>query len=279
MLKYIKYFFRLIKENFCFNNITDKNIKINFSENNDFRVLTFNIRRDSLSDGQNNWIYRRDAIIDMIQEYHPDIICFQEIMPHMAKFLISKLGEFYDNYGIEIFTNHKLDKSNFLFGEGLMTLWRKDLFTFQDKTIIKLFDKRIINLRRFVDITLINKQNDEIIHVINTHFCHLSKQAQNKSFHKLYSYVNNLNSIFYACGDYNTDKTYRDTDISLMMNKFSYNYKHNPSDGTINLFSENRYGAVIDYIFSNNQLIDFEIITKNFGNIFLSDHYAVLNTY
>lgn len=279
MKKNIQYFFRLIKELFCFRKI-DNSITFDFSQKDKFNVMTFNIRRDTPNDKENCWKFRRDSIIEMIQEYEPDIICFQEVMPTMARFLIHKLGNYYDNSGVEVFTNREISKSCLIFGEGLLTMWRKDLFLREKKkNVVKLFDGRIINLRRFMDIELIHKETKEKIHVINTHFCHLNKTTQNKSFAKLDEYVSKLNTRLYICGDFNCDKTYRNTDINIMMDKFSYNYKHQPSDGSMSFFGKKSCNEVVDYIFSNNDLEDFEIITKKYNNKCLSDHYAIINTY
>ena len=275
----ILYFFRLIKELFCFKKI-DNNVTFDFSQKEKFKVMTFNIRRDVPGDAENNWQYRRDSIIEMIQEYQPDIICFQEVMPTMAKFLIHKLGNYYDNSGVEIFTNREMSKSCFIFGEGLLTMWRKDIFKREKKKkIVKLFDGRKINLRRFMDVELVHKESNKKIHVINTHFCHKSKDAQNKSWVVLKNYVKDFER-FYACGDYNTDKTYRNVKIHLMMDDYSYNYKKKPSDTTISGYgNKENTGQVIDYIFSNNKLNDFEIITKKYNDRYLSDHFGVINTY
>lgn len=273
---YVNYFFRLIKECWCFRK--QKQHIVNFEDTDNFKVMTFNIRRDSPNDKENNWVFRRDSIISMILEYKPDIICFQEVMPTMAKFLISELSCIYDNTGVEIFTNKEMSKSYCIFGEGLLTMWRKDLFTLKNKEVVKLYDGRKINLRRYLDVELIDNQG-KTTHVINTHFCHMSKIAQNKSWEKLYDFVSKLNCDFYACGDFNTDKTYSNVKITIMMDNYSYNYKHNESDTTISCYGQRKTNEIIDYIFSNKELKNFEIITKSYNSNYLSDHYPVINEY
>jgi endonuclease/exonuclease/phosphatase family metal-dependent hydrolase len=279
MKKYINYFFRLIKECFIWRKRIDESINIDFNKKSDFRIITFNLRRDTPDDGSNNWVYRRESAVNMIIDYCPDIICFQECMPTMAKYLIYRLSKYYDNSGVEIFTGREMKKSNFIFGEGLFVMWRKDIFDFNDKKVVKLFDGRKINLRRFIDVILVDKENNEEIHVINTHFCHKSKDAQNKSFVVLKDYVEKLER-FYACGDYNTDKAYKNTYITLMMDKYSYNYKKKTTDTTICGYgNKTNTGRIIDYIFSNQPLSDFEIIINGYGCNYLTDHYPVCNYY
>lgn len=275
----MKYFWRLIKENFRYNNKIDNNIIIEFKDSKKFKIMTFNIRRDSNKDGLNNWVYRRDAIIKMIIDNEPDVICFQEVMPTASKYLSFKLSKYYDNYGIEIFTNKNITKSNFIFGEGLLIMWRRDLFKCIDKKIIKLYDGRKINLRRLLDIKLKNNITGKVINVMNTNLCHKSKNARDKSLEFMYKYVNKLNNYFYLCGDFNTSKTLENSKISLFINKYSYNYRKTQDETTINLFGKKIYNHIIDYIFSNNELVMYKTITDSYGVKYLSDHYPVINIY
>lgn len=274
----VSYFLRLIKENYCYNDI-DESISIKFNNTSNFKIMTFNVRRDTVKDEKNNWIYRRDPIINMIADNIPDVICFQEVMPNVAKYLIYKLSKYYDNYGIEIFTNKDISESNFIFGEGLLIMWRKDLLEVEDERVIKLYDGRKINLRRFIEVRLRNIITGEYINVINTHLCHKSKTARDKSFELLHNYVKTLNNKFYLCGDLNTSKTLENSKISLFLTDYSYNYRKSQDETTINLFGKSVSNHIIDYIFSNDELYMYKIITDSYGIKYLSDHYPVLNIY
>ena len=48
------------------------------------KLVTFNIRLDWNRDGANNFCYRKDMILKKIGDEKPDIICFQEVLPHVA---------------------------------------------------------------------------------------------------------------------------------------------------------------------------------------------------
>ena len=72
----LQWLFRITKENF--GNNPNNDITINFK--NGLKVMTFNIRRDVYTDGINNWQYRKEAIVQMIADNAPDIICMQEVM-------------------------------------------------------------------------------------------------------------------------------------------------------------------------------------------------------
>ena len=103
----MKWLSRVTKDNF--NNVVNDNISITFDKG--FKIMSFNIRRDSYTDDLNNWEYRKSAIVEMISEVAPDIICMQEVMPHMAKYLSKQLSKYYDSCGVECFTGREITKS------------------------------------------------------------------------------------------------------------------------------------------------------------------------
>ena len=51
------------------------------------KFATFNIRTDHNQDGDNSFCYRKPLILRTIAEKQPDIIVFQEVLPHVADWL------------------------------------------------------------------------------------------------------------------------------------------------------------------------------------------------
>ena len=49
------------------------------------KIATFNIRCDYGQDGDNNFRYRKPLILEKLAEEKPDIVCFQEVLPHAAR--------------------------------------------------------------------------------------------------------------------------------------------------------------------------------------------------
>ena len=265
----LQWLFRITKEHF--GNKPNNDITIEFKAG--LKVMTFNIRRDTVKDGKNNWQYRKEAIIQMIVDQTPDIICMQEVMPHMAKFLKAKLSKYYDCCGLECFTNGEITKSWCVLGEGLLTMYRKDRFKLCNKEIIKLFDGRKINLRRAFVTYLKDVYTHRYIDVINTHFCHKSDDAREKSFNKLRDWYQKNSHIYETifCGDFN---------CKIGSLYFETLFYRNPASelGSINFFS----GAsknTIDFIFSNIPYNESKVIREDYGVKFLSDHWPIMNTY
>lgn len=272
MKETLKWLWRITKENF--GNKADDSIVIEFDKTKDLKVMTFNIRRDNPKDGENNWQYRRDAIVTMITDVKPDIICMQEVMPHMAKFLKAKLSKYYDCCGVECFTNGELTKSLCIVGEGLLTMYRKDRFKLRSKEVVKLFDGRKINLRRAYLTYFKDYYTLGTLDVMNTHLCHKSEEARNKSFDKLRDWYCDKGHPYatYICGDFNCTLGTSFFEACLHRNSAS-------ELGSINFFS----GAskkTIDFIYSNVSFEESEVIREEYGGVkFLSDHWPVINTY
>ena len=57
-------------------------------------IVTFNIRCDHKQDGKNNFEYRKPLIRKCLLEKDSDIVCFQEVLPHMALWLSEVLKDY-----------------------------------------------------------------------------------------------------------------------------------------------------------------------------------------
>lgn len=60
----------------------------------EFRVMSFNIRMAGGSDGDNNWEFRADTLLDVIRENDPLLLGVQEALPVQMKFLKEKLADY-----------------------------------------------------------------------------------------------------------------------------------------------------------------------------------------
>ncbi|MFC6824655.1 endonuclease/exonuclease/phosphatase family protein [Halopelagius fulvigenes] len=49
------------------------------------RVLSFNVRYDTDSDGRDAWPNRRDAVVRLLRYHRPDVVCLQEPLPHQFR--------------------------------------------------------------------------------------------------------------------------------------------------------------------------------------------------
>lgn len=59
------------------------------------KVVSFNIRCDFNQDGENNFCFRKPLILERIRREKAEILCFQEVLPHVAAWLKEALPEYY----------------------------------------------------------------------------------------------------------------------------------------------------------------------------------------
>ena len=59
------------------------------------KFVTFNIRCDYNQDKDNSFCFRKQEIEEKLEREQPDIICFQEVLPHVAIWLKETLRDYY----------------------------------------------------------------------------------------------------------------------------------------------------------------------------------------
>ena len=59
------------------------------------KFVTFNIRCDYNQDKDNSFCFRKQEIEEKLEREQPDIICFQEVLPHVAIWLKETLRDDY----------------------------------------------------------------------------------------------------------------------------------------------------------------------------------------
>ena len=82
-----------------------------------FKFVTFNLRCDRNQDGENCFVYRQPLILKVIGEERPELLCFQEVLPHMAAWLKRSLPDY---YAVGCPRGQKLD------GEQVTVAFRKE---------------------------------------------------------------------------------------------------------------------------------------------------------
>lgn len=57
----------------------------------DLRVMSFNVRYGTASDGADSWPQRQDLVVQVIRDYGPDLLGTQEMLPFQAEYLQRQL--------------------------------------------------------------------------------------------------------------------------------------------------------------------------------------------
>lgn len=253
-----------------------KHKKIELFKNNPFKIISLNLRRDTYTDKQNCWKYRKESIVDFIKSEKPHVICSQEVMPHMYKYLMSELGEVYEGYSVASFFGCKLNHMLLPVTLGNMILYDKHKCDLADcgKFWLSTTPNRLsrswgaVEPRTCVWVCLYDKNTDKKFYVFNTHLDHESQEAREQSLHLIVKKIQEIagDEDIYLMGDFNLLVE----DMKILNETFDSTYNYNKSL-TFNSF-HNKLTKTLDAIyFRFGNKFNIEI-----PNIKISDHTPVI---
>lgn len=258
------------------------------SAQTNIKAMSYNIRLDAASDGENRWDLRKNRVVGLIQYYEPDFIGAQEVLHHQLTYLDSSLVN-YSYIGVGRDDGKTL-------GEYSCILYNQDKYIPLQQSTFWLAAKsdsvcmgwdavcnRVCTYGRFK-----NKKTNQIVWVFNTHFDHVGKIARIESAKLILQKIKELNvknEPVILLGDFNLRPTEEPIQkISSEMNNAREISKmvYGNSD-TWNAFKFNQKpNGAIDYIFLNKNkqwvVEKFATITDSYDLKYPSDHFPVMAT-
>jgi endonuclease/exonuclease/phosphatase family metal-dependent hydrolase len=256
-----------------------------FSNAQSLKVMTYNIRLDVVSDGENDWNHRMDYFTSQIKFYEPDIFGVQEAKPNQAIDIATLLLQ-YDNVGI--------GREGIGKGESSNIFYKKDRFRVKETCTFWLSEtpneismgwdaacNRVCSYALFKD--LLTKQ---LFWVFNTHLDHIGEDARTKGIQLILSKIKELNNKKYPVifmGDFNSEPNEdRIIELKKVMDDSREVSREKPfgPSGTFNNFRHNEPVAkLIDYIFvSKNSILKvkkYAILSDSKDLRYPSDHLPV----
>lgn len=249
------------------------------------KVMTYNIRLDVASDGENRWDNRREFLAQQIKFYEPDFMGVQEALPSQMAYLLLYLNNQYDAIGVgrddgkaegeysAIFYNSKkykvLQQSTFWLSQ------MPDVPTMGWDAACK----RICTYGLFEEFKTKQK-----IWVFNTHFDHVGTIARKESAKLILKKIKELNKQnypFVLTGDFNLEpdsEPIAEIKEKLKDSKDIAKISFGPS-GTFNGFEFNKpVTHRIDYIFTAPTGIDvlkYAVLSDSKDCRYPSDHLPV----
>lgn len=235
------------------------------------KIVTYNIRLDLASDGENTWSKRKDYFAGQIQFYEPNIFGVQEATPVQVADL-STLLPLYGSIGIARDGEGKGEASNIYFKKDRLAVIESNTF-WLSKTpdrISKGWDaalNRICTYGLFKD-----RKTKKKFWVFNTHLDHIGETAKTNGLKLILSKIKELNIKNYPVvfmGDLNSEpESNRIIELKSVMNdsrEISIQSPFGPS-GTFNAF---RHDVAV------TRLIDYIFLSK--GSAIRVNKYAVLS--
>lgn len=250
------------------------------------KVMTYNIRLDLSSDGENSWPNRKEKVYNLIQFYEPDIFGIQEGLPHQVQFLDSALTD-YKVFGEGRDGQQNGEHSSIFYKSSKFELIEFDTFWLSETPdeVSKGWDAA---LNRICTYGLFkNKKTKQFFWVFNTHFDHVGETARTKSaqlIHQKVSQVNTKNYPIIIMGDFNLEPS--SEAILFLSNQYVHSKSASKliynSGGTFNAFEFHKpisSEREIDHIFVSKKSFEikkYAVLTDSYLCKYPSDHFPVL---
>lgn len=252
------------------------------------KAMSFNIRLDAASDGENRWDLRKNRVADLMQYYEADFIGAQEVLHHQLTYLDSTLIK-YSFIGVGRDDGKTLGEYSCIFynQEKFIPIKQSTFWLApQSDSVCMGWDavcNRVCTYGLFK-----NKKNNQVVWVFNTHFDHVGKIARIESAKLILQKIKELNvknDPVILLGDFNLRPTEEPIQkIASEMNNARVHSKMvygNVDTWNGFKFKEKPNGG-IDYIFVNKHkklLVEkFATITDSYDLKYPSDHFPVMAT-
>lgn len=248
------------------------------------KVMTYNLRYANPEDGVNYWEHRKEAVVELVKTYQPDILGTQEGLYAQITYLDKSLPE-YSYVGVGRDDGKQA-------GEYTAIFFRKNRFDVIEEKCYWLsetpevpsvgWDAAIVRI--LTHVVLKEKNTGELFPVFNAHFDHAGDEARYQSAKFISTLIDqnfSLQQPVLVMGDFNMESLSRG--IALLKTKLNDSYdvsKTTPigPPGTYSRFNtEIIPKRRIDYIFtrgfevSNYQQID----DRRNNGLWISDHLPV----
>lgn len=250
------------------------------------KIMTYNIRLDVASDGENAWPKRKDYFASQIQFYSPDIFGVQEATPGQVTDIASALPN-YNKFGV--------GREEGGTGEACTIYYKKDRFKVEQSNTFWLSEtpnvvsrgwdaacNRVCTYGLFKDL-----KTKKTFWVFNLHLDHMGEEARIKGVQLALKKISELNTKKYPAflmGDFNSEPdTKQIAEIKKVMDDTKDVSKEKPfgPSGTFNDFKHNEpVTLLLDYIFvSKNSGLKIQkhaVLSDSKDLKYPSDHLPVL---
>lgn len=256
-----------------------------FISSQDLKIMTYNLRLNTESDGVNKWNNRKDFLAGQLRFYEPDIFGVQEALPEQVNYLTDKLKQ-YDHIGIGRELNEEGEASSIFYKSDRFKLISQHTFWLSETPakVSRGWDaacNRVCTYGLFED-----KELDVRFWVFNTHLDHMGEVARTKGIELILNKINDLNvdSLpVFLMGDFNSEPTsQRILILKILMDdcrEISLEEPFGPYGSFNNFEHDKPVNLLIDYIFkskNDNFIVQkYSILSDSKDILYPSDHFPV----
>lgn len=244
------------------------------------RFVTFNLRCDHGQDGNNCFVFRQPLILEAIAENQPDVMCFQEVLPHMARWLKVNLPEY---YVVGCGRGERLDS------EQMTIAIRRDRYDLLEMHTYWLSDTPEVpgslypgqsdNPRICTEVILMEEGSGQLYRVVNTHLDHVGAEARRRGLLQILGTVPRVEAFAQApmilAGDFNAQP--EDPEMAPLFKDPSLRVITTDVGFTYHGYGKAERPSLIDYIVLRGALSCEKVWkwTTERNGVYLSDHYPV----
>ena len=251
------------------------------------KLMTFNMRTQTTSDGENQFLNRKEFIADKLNEVKPDVIGCQEMQPIMMSWLVSAMDDYYVVGGGR--------GANFD-NEAVCIAYRKDRFALYNCETFWLSPTPSVPGSRYSGdqsgcprvctwVMLKPLDGGKPFRFYNVHTDHVGDYARVLACNQVLQKISENNNIMklptFVTGDFND----RPDSMSIKTMKTCPGIPRvdltEASGQTFHAYGKrNDSTCKIDYIFADagTKCLDMQVLTDKRGELYLSDHYPLMAT-
>lgn len=249
-------------------------------------VMSFNIRLDAASDGENNWKFRKKHIFQMLQYYQPDLIGMQEVCHNQMEDLKQAL-QTYDAIGV----GRDNGKEN---GEYCPIFFNTNKFAMLDSGHFSLSEQPQVfgtkgwdaSYNRIATWVILQEKSDKTQFIyLNTHLDNDGIMARKEGIKLILNKIKKLAPLLpvVISGDFNCEPNEEPIQILKENGMQNAQTEANVSYGPLCSFHD--FGrlpfnqqVLLDYIFTSQEwsIERYRVIEDKPEKVYLSDHYPLL---
>ncbi|MBL0356435.1 MAG: endonuclease/exonuclease/phosphatase family protein [Chitinophagaceae bacterium] len=265
-------------------------ICINGNAQDQVKIMSYNIRLDVASDGENRWDARKDKVAGLMNYYEADFIGGQEVQHHQLQYLLTQLTN-YSYIGVGRDDGKEAGEYSCIFyNNKKFTVIQQSTFWLSQTPDSVSFGWNAACRRVCTYGLFQNKRTKQMLWVFNTHFDHLGDTARLESAKLITAKINQLTKDkkypVVLTGDFNSKPgeapaMYMAAHFQNARNS-SKEKPYGPSDTWEGFEFDKRPDGCIDYIFvaknKNVTVKKFATITDSYDMKYPSDHFPILTT-
>lgn len=263
-------------------------------------ICSFNLRYYNTEDPY-PWSVRKGPVMKFVKDARPDFVGLQEIRWQQGLDIEASLTDDYYFYNVDRDSGNSVCKGE---GAAVGLLFKKRRFSFGKKDFFWLSEspdkkpernsdgtysswhskyRRIVTWCKVRD----RQHDNQEIYFFTTHFDHISLEAKRKSSHLIVEKIKEITGVgnlkssqipIFLVGDFNLRlKSNELTPVLNNMNEARTSADKTDDGTTYNGFNDDTY-RVIDHIMYVGPVHPdaYEIVTKNYGVKYISDHYPII---